>query len=86
MTSFQTPIKLYQEEFNLIRKDIIEKHGISETFTWVLKRDHGWTWRQPYGFDPVSIDFWNDSAKSMFLLKYSHLIAKSLKTLNKNTG
>lgn len=86
MSGFQTPIKLFQEEFNLIRQDIIEKEGITGTFTQVLKRNQGWTWRQPYRFDPVSIDFWNDSAKSMFLLKYSHLIVKSLKLLNKNTG
>lgn len=86
MANEMTPLQLYSEEFNLIRKYIIETQGFSSQLTWVLKRDHGWSWRQAYWDSNVSIDFWSDSAKSMFLLKYSHLIAKSLKTLNKNTG
>lgn len=81
-----TPIKLTPEEFEKIRQDIIEKIGISGVIGWVLKRDQGWTWRQAYYGEPVHIDFWHESAKSMFLLTYSHLIPKSLKLYNKNTG
>lgn len=86
MTGTQTPIKLYDNEFEAVRKDIIETHGISGILSWVLKRDQGWSYRNRGWNEPVSIDFWSESAKSMFLLKYSHLITKSLKTLNKNSG
>lgn len=86
MITPQSPIKLYQEEFEAVRQNIIETHGVSGILSWVLKRDQGWTWRHAYWGDPISIDFWTDSAKSMFLLKYSHLIDKSLKVLNKNSG
>jgi len=82
----QTPIKLLQDDFESVMADVREKHGISGTFAWLLKRDHGWTWRQAYHGNPIEIDFWNDSAKSMFLLNYSHLIAKSLKLYSKNNG
>jgi hypothetical protein len=86
MANSLTPIKLVQDDFENVMQDVREKHGISGTLAWVLKREHGWTWRQAYYGNPIEIDFWNDSAKSMFLLTYSHLIAKSLKMYNKNTG
>jgi hypothetical protein len=86
MKNTQTPIKLTTDDFESVRKDIIERCGFSSMLMWVLKREHGWTWRQAYYGEPVSIDFWNNSAKSMFLLSYSHLIAKSLKLYSKNNG
>jgi hypothetical protein len=82
----QTPIKILQEEFEKVRSDIIEKNGFSGSLSWVLKRDQGWSWRQAYIGEPVAVDFWNDSAKTMFLLTYSHLIPKSLKMFTKNNG
>ena len=82
----QTPIKLLEEDWVKVKHTIIETRGLNGTLSWVLKREQGWTWRQAYYGEPVSIDFWTDSAKSMFLLSYSHLIPKSLKTFNKNTG
>jgi hypothetical protein len=81
-----SPIKLFPEEFDIVRQDIIQKNGMSGSIMWVLKREHGWTWRQAYWGEPVEIDFWTDSAKSMFLLTYSHLIPKSLKMFTKNNG
>lgn len=86
MSTPLTPIKLIVYDFENVMKDVREKHGLSGTLAWVLKRDHGWTWRQSYAGEPVNIDFWNESAKSMFLLNYSHLITKSLKLYSKNTG
>lgn len=86
MIRAQTPIKLLEEDWVKIKHSIIEIRGVNGTFSWVLKREQGWTWRQAYSGEPVSIDFWNDNAKSMFLLTYSHLIAKSLKLFNKNNG
>ena len=83
MSSAQTPIKLLIEDWEKVRQDIIEKNGVSGLLSWRLKLLHGWTWRQSYFGQPVEIDFWNDSAKSMFLLQYSHLIAKSLKMYTK---
>ncbi len=74
------------DEFESVRKDLIERCGFASAIMWVLKRDHGWTWRQAYHGEPVFIDFWNDNAKTMFLLSYSHLIAKSLKLYSKNNG
>lgn len=86
MSSAQTPIKLLLEDWEKVRQDIIEKNGLSGSLSWRLKLLHGWTWRQAYWGEPVNIDFWTDSAKSMFLLTYSHLIAKSLKMYAKNSG
>jgi hypothetical protein len=86
MTTSLTPIKLLLEDWEKVRQDIIEKNGVSGSLSWRLKREHGWTWRQSYFGNPVEIDFWTDSAKSMFLLTYSHLIAKSLKMYRKNNG
>lgn len=86
MKGTQTPIKLYEEEWQAIRQTILDSEKLSATLNYVLKRDKGWTWRQAYYGEPICIDFWNESAKSMFLLSYSHLIPKSLKTFNKNTG
>lgn len=86
MKNAQTPIKISPEDFDKIRQDIIEKSGVVGQLSFVLKREQGWSWRQAYIGNPVEIDFWNDNAKSMFLLSYSHLIPKSLKTFNKNNG
>jgi hypothetical protein len=86
MASAETPIKLLEEDWLKIKQEIINTRGLNGIISWVLKREQGWTWRQAYWGEPVSIDFWNDNAKSMFLLTYSHLIAKSLKTFNKNNG
>jgi hypothetical protein len=86
MGSYQSPIKLLEEEWQVIRQSIIDSEKLSATLNHVLKREKGWTWRQSYYGEPVCIDFWNDSAKSMFLLSYSHLIPKSLKLYNKNNG
>lgn len=81
-----TPIKLLLDEYQQIIIQIRDDEGLRATLTSVLKREKGWTYRRPYHDDCVYIDFWNDSAKSMFLLTYSHLIPKSLKSYNKNTG
>lgn len=81
-----TPIKLLLEDWEKVKHFIIETRGLTGTLSWVLKSEQGWTWRQAYWGEPVSIDFWTDSAKSMFLLSYSHLISKSLKLFNKNNG
>ena len=86
MTNSQTPIKLLYEDWEKVKHSIIEIRGYSAILNWVLKRDQGWSWRQAYFGEPVEIDFWNDSAKAMFLLTYSHLIAKSLKLYRKNNG
>jgi hypothetical protein len=86
MVSAETPIKLLEEDWLKIKQELISIRGPAGLINWVLKREQGWTWRQPYYGEPVSIDFWNDSAKSMFLLTYSHLITKSLKLFNKNNG
>lgn len=86
MANTFTPIKLLFEDWEKVRQDIIEKNGLAGSLSWRLKREHGWTYRQPYQGDVVHIDFWTDSAKSMFLLTYSHLIAKSLKMYRKNNG
>ena len=82
----QTPIKLLYEDWEKVRENIIETRGLIGVLSFVLKREQGWTWRQRYFGQPVEIDFWNDSAKSMFLLTYSNLIAKSLKMYRKNNG
>jgi hypothetical protein len=81
-----TPIKLLLEEYQKVIVQIRDDEGLRATLSNVLKREKGWTYRRPYYDDVVHIDFWNDSAKSMFLLTYSHLIPKSLKLYNKNTG
>lgn len=86
MQNSQTPIKLLYEDWEKVRENIIETRGLIGVISFVLKREQGWTWRQSYFGQPVEIDFWNDSAKSMFLLTYSHLIAKSLKMYRKNNG
>lgn len=86
MKGAQTPIKVHPDEFGLVLKEIREKAGNSAALSFRLKLDQGWSWRQAYYGNPVEIDFWNDSAKSMFLLNYSHLIAKSLKMYSKNSG
>jgi hypothetical protein len=86
MTTPHTPIKLMLDEYQKVVMQIREDEGLSKTLTHVLKREKGWTYRRPYHDDVVYIDFWTDSAKSMFLLTYSHLITKSLKLYNKNTG
>ena len=82
----QTPIKLFYTEWIHIRNQLTEQHGMKGILNSVLKRENGWTYRSRYFMDDVDIDFWNDSAKSMFLLMYSHLIPKSLKKMNKNSG
>ena len=81
-----TPIKLLLEDYQKVIVQIREDEGLRATLSNVLKREKGWTYRRPYHDDVVHIDFWTDSAKSMFLLTYSHLITKSLKLYNKNTG
>lgn len=86
MQNSQTPIKLLYEDWEKVRENIIETRGLTGVISFVLKREQGWSWRQSYFGQPVEIDFWNDSAKSMFLLTYSHLIAKSLKMYRKNNG
>lgn len=86
LSTTQTPIRLIYIEFEDLLRYIAQNEGLSATFSWVLKRNKGWTYRNPYYGADAHIDFWNESAKSMFLLSYSHLIPKSLKTFNKNTG
>ena len=86
MKNAQTPMRIFYSEWVHIRNQITEQHGVKGILNMVLKRENGWTYRSQHFMDDVSIDFWNDSAKSMFLLTYSHLIPKSLKVLNKNTG
>lgn len=86
MENAETPIKLLEEDWLKIKQDILTQRGASGMISWVLKRDQGWTWRQAYWGEPVSIDFWTDSAKAMFLLTYSQHIAKSLKMLGKKSG
>lgn len=86
MASAETPIKLLEEDWLKVKHTIIETRGLTGTLSWVLKSEQGWTWRQTYYGEPVSIDFWNNSAKSMFLLSYSYLITKSLKLYNKMNG
>jgi len=86
MKSTQTPIQLLDHEWDAVKTFIKENEGLSATMNHVLKREKGWSYRSPYYSHPVYIDFWNDSAKSMFLLSYSHLIAKSLKLYSKNNG
>lgn len=86
MSSFQTPIHLRYDEWVSIREDIKGQHGIKGILNMVLKEENGWTYRQQHYESDVYIDFWTDSAKSMFLLMYSHYIPKSLKLMNKNTG
>lgn len=83
MQNSQTPIKLLYEDWEKVRNFVMETRGVSGLISFVLKREQGWSWRQSYFGQPVEIDFWNDSAKSMFLLTYSHLIAKSLKMYRK---
>lgn len=86
MLNPQTPIKLLNEDWEKIKQDILTIRGPGGLINWVLKRDQGWSWRQSYFGQPVEIDFWNDSAKSMFLLTYSQHIAKSLKMYSKKSG
>lgn len=83
-----TPLKLVSADWATVRATIIEQDGLIGLLSWKLKENHGWTFRLASAWrdDWVDIDFWNDTAKSMFLLKYSHLIEKSLKELNKATG
>lgn len=86
MENAETPIKLLEEDWLKIKQDILDARGPSGLISWVLKREQGWTWRQGYFSQPIEIDFWTDSAKSMFLLTYSHHIAKSLKMYRKKSG
>lgn len=86
MTNELTPIKLLEEDWLRVKQDILDNRGPGGLISWVLKREQGWTWRQGYFSQPIEIDFWTDSAKSMFLLTYSHHIAKSLKMYRKKSG
>ncbi len=81
-----SPLTLRLDEYQEVIATIRDTEGLRATLTNVLKREKGWTYRRPYHGDVVYIDFWNDSAKAMFLLSYSHLIDKSLKSFNKNNG
>lgn len=79
----ETPITILYEEWEELLHYIVAQESVSAIFSINLKRNKGWTYRNgKYGQD-VHIDFWNDNAKAMFLLSYSHIIEKSLKIFKK---
>jgi hypothetical protein len=86
MEHAQTPLKLYYSEWVHIRNQLKDQHGMKGILNSVLKRESGWTYRSRQFMDDVDIDFWDDGAKSMFLLTYSHFIPKSLKMQKKMRG
>jgi hypothetical protein len=73
--SGMTPIRITDERFTAIRKQLIEDRGQKYCISAVVKRDLGWSPRYNYISDHsdygyVYIDFWDDSSKTMFLLEF----------------
>lgn len=72
-----TPIIVDEKAWETILKDLQDRHGQSIIMVSVMKRKLGWTPRaiDRWGQRPkFAIDFWEPSAKSLFLLDYSDKI------------
>lgn len=71
-----TPISLSMRAYDKVLRDVIERHGRKALLMGYKKRVLGWTPRveDRWGKHRVHIDFWEESAKSLFLLEYSQYV------------
>lgn len=66
-----SPIIITPKKYKEIKDILLEEHGLKAHISFFLKNTHGFTFRFS-DVDPrsISVDFWNDSAKVLFLLKF----------------
>lgn len=74
-----TPIKLKPECYRQISDDLLQKYGQKSMLINWKKQNLGWTVRlkRDYHRDTVAeiyVDFWEEDAKSLFLLEHSDKI------------
>ena len=75
--SSMTPITISTRAYDRILTLLIEQHGQKALLMGYKKRVLGWTPRieGAYSRKPlVHIDFWDEYAKSLFLLEYSEYV------------
>lgn len=73
-----TPVELSMCAYSKILQDVVERHGQKALLMGYKKRVLGWTPRVQgrWGKQKVYIDFWEESAKSLFLLEYLEHISR----------
>lgn len=80
MMGVQTPILLTREQYQKIRDQITEEVGEKGLISSYLRREYGFSFRNNYYNPPlcrltlrykdVAVDFWDESAKILFILKF----------------
>lgn len=74
-----TPIELSAWAYERIIQDLVERHGTKALLMGYKKTTLGWTPRMQDRWGKhrrVHIDFWEESAKSLFLLEYSQYLSR----------
>ena len=71
-----TPVEISMRAYSEILQDVVERHGQKALLMGYKKRALGWTPRNRWGKQTVYIDFWEESAKSLFLLEYLEHISR----------
>lgn len=76
----KTPILLTREQYWKIRDQITEEVGQKGLISSYLRREYGFSFRnnyynpplcqQTFRYKDIAVDFWDESAKILFLLKF----------------